>query len=229
MIGLRCDRMQCASRPPGPVSELNAREPRKPRGSQKATRPKFDLVVIGCSLGGMKALQEIFKHLPADFPVPIAAVQHRHRTSAEGLPAFLRKSTPLPVVDVEDKQWIRPGAIYLAPADYHLLVEKGEFSLSVDAAVSYSRPSIDVLFETAADAYQKRLIGVLLTGSNSDGKRGVERIKHRGGFVIVQDPSTAEAPEMPSAAIGTGLVDRILPLDRIGPYLIELCRIASDQ
>ena len=128
------------------------------------------------------------------------------------------------VVDVIDKQWIQPNCVYLAPADYHLLVERGAFSLSVDAAEAHSRPSIDVLFESAADAYADRLIGVILTGMNSDGARGVRRIKHRGGFVLAQDPATAEAPEMPRAAIDSGGVDRILPLDRIGPFLAELCR-----
>src|SRR5205085_6718978 len=112
-----------------------------------------ELIVMGCSLGGMRALQTILSGLPADFPVPIAVAQHRHKASNEGLPAFLRKTSKLKVVDVDDKEWIRPGKVYLAPADYHLLVERGEFSLSVDAAVAYSRPSIDVLFESAADAY----------------------------------------------------------------------------
>jgi two-component system chemotaxis response regulator CheB len=103
------------------------------------------------------------------------------------------------------------------------LVEEGEFSLSVDEAVAYSRPSIDVLFESAAEAYRDALIGVVLTGANADGARGADRIKKNGGIVIVQDPSTAEAPEMPKAAIASAAVDRILPLDRIGPFLIEMC------
>ena len=189
----------------------------------------FELVAIGCSLGGMHALQEILPAFPEDFPVPIAIVQHRHKRSNEALPAVLRKSTKLCVVDVEDKLYIKPGCVYLAPADYHLLIEKGEFSLSVDAAVAYSRPSIDVMFESAADAYRDRCVGVLLTGSNADGAKGVELIKKRGGFVVAQDPATAEAKEMPQAAIDTGRVDRILPLDRIGPFLVELCQTARQQ
>ena len=185
---------------------------------------RFDLIVIGCSRGGLNALQKIFSALTNDFCIPIAIVQHRHKASNEGLPEHLRRSTNLCVVDVEDKQWIKPGCVYLAPADYHLLVEHGTFNLSVDAAVAYSRPSIDVLFESAADAYRDRLIGVVLTGANADGARGAQRIKRRGGFVIVQDPATAEAPAMPQATIDLVRVDRILPLERIGPFLVELCR-----
>ncbi len=183
----------------------------------------FDLIVLGCSLGGMRALERILGALTPEFCVPIAIVQHRHKHSNEGLPAFFRKASPLPVVDVEDKQPIKEGTIYLAPANYHLLVERGRFHLSVEAAVGFSRPSIDVLFESAADAYRHALIGVVLTGANADGARGVVRIKRRGGFVIVQDPSTAEAPAMPEAAIAAARVDRILPLNTIGPFLVELC------
>jgi len=183
----------------------------------------FDLIVIGCSLGGMRALETILAPLPADFPTPIAVVQHRYRTSNESLPAFFRARTKLKVVDVEDKQYIKPGHVYLAPANYHLLVEEGSFSLSVDDVVVYARPSIDVLFDSAADAYGHRLIGVVLTGANEDGARGAARIKRNGGFVVVQDPKTAEAPVMPQAAIEKARVDRILPLDRIGPFLVELC------
>ncbi|HKO56871.1 MAG TPA: chemotaxis protein CheB [Thermoanaerobaculia bacterium] len=183
----------------------------------------FELIVIGCSLGGMRALQEVLGALPAKFPVPVAVVQHRHKASNEGLPTFLRKSSKLRVVDVDDKLWIKPGTVYLAPADYHLLVERGAFSLSVDDRVSYSRPSIDVLFESAADAYGSKVVGVVLTGSNNDGARGVKRIKTRGGFAVAQDPKTAEAPEMPQAAIDAARVDRILPLESIGPFLVELC------
>ena len=193
---------------------------------QEAGR-KYELLVIGCSMGGMHALQIIFGALPKDFPVPIAVVQHRYRTSNEGLPAFLRRHTPLQVVDTTDKEWIKSGTVYLAPANYHLLVERGELSLSVDEAVAYSRPSIDVLFESAADAYGSGVIGVVLTGANADGAKGAARIKNRGGFVIAQDPASAESPAMPQAAIDATRVDRILPLDRIGPFLVELCRSST--
>ena len=184
----------------------------------------YQLVAIGCSMGGMQALQTIFECLPKDFPLPITVVQHRYRTSNEGLPQFLRRHSKLNVVDTTDKEWIKPGTVYLAPANYHLLVERGELSLSVDEKVEYSRPSIDVMFESAADAYGSGVIGVILTGANSDGARGADRIKKRGGFVLAQDPKSAESPAMPQAAIDTARVDRILPLDRIGPFLVELCR-----
>ena len=168
-------------------------------------------------------MQVILSVLPASFPAPIAVVQHRYRTSDDALPAFYRKITKLKVVDVEDKQTIRRGTVYFAPANYHLLVEEGVFNLSVDDAVAYSRPSVDVLFESAADAYGDKLVAVILTGANQDGARGVARVKKHGGFVVVQDPKTAEAPAMPEAAIAATRVDRILPLDRIGSFLVELC------
>lgn len=196
-------------------------DPRKP------ARREIELIVIGCSLGGMHALQTIFSALSNEFCVPIAVVQHRHKNSNESLPSYYRRQSKLCVVDVDDKQPVKQGCIYLAPADYHLLVERGAFSLSVDAAVAFSRPSIDVLFESAADAYREHLVGVVLTGANADGARGARTIKKRGGLVIVQDPKTAEAPAMPQAAIDQARVDRILPLDRIGPFLVELCGSSS--
>ena len=185
-----------------------------------------ELIVVGCSMGGMYALEKILKTLPKEFCVPIAVAQHRHKKSNEGLPAFLRRVTPMEVVDADDKQRIEPGKVYLAPADYHLLVEKGEFQLSVDDLVRHSRPSIDVLFETAADAYGPNLIGIVLTGANDDGAAGARRIKKRGGVVIAQDPKTAEATQMPEAAIATGAVDQILRLEDIATFLAERCRLA---
>jgi two-component system chemotaxis response regulator CheB len=186
-----------------------------------------ELVVVGCSLGGMHALETIFKTLSNDFCVPIAVVQHRHKASNENLPAYFRRTTKLRVVDVEDKQPIKAGTVYLAPANYHLLVERGSFSLSVDDAVGFSRPSIDVLFESAADSYREHVVGVVLTGANADGARGSKAIKRRGGFVIAQTPATAEAPSMPQATIDAVRVDRILPLERIGPFLVELCKTSA--
>lgn len=190
----------------------------------KEASRNFQLVVIGCSMGGMQALQTIFETLPEDFPLPITVVQHRYKTSSEGLPQFLRRHSKLQVVDTTDKEWLRRGMVYLAPANYHLLVERGELNLSVDEKVEYSRPSIDVMFESAADAYGSGVVAVVLTGANADGARGAARIKKRGGFVIVQDPKTAESPAMPQAAVDATRVDRILPLERIGPFLVELCR-----
>ena len=189
----------------------------------------YDIIVVGCSLGGMQALRIILNGLSDDFCIPIAVVQHRHRTSNENLPTFFRRSSDMPVVDVQDKQFIKPGTIYLAPANYHLLVEKGQFDLSVDDAVHHSRPSVDVLFESAADAYGPRVIGLILTGSNVDGARGAQQIKRRGGLVVVQDPKTAEAPQMPQAVIDAGAVDQILPLNEIAPWLVERCHVDQAQ
>ena len=197
------------------------------RPETTATRPRYEIVVMGCSLGGMHALEVILDGLPRAFPLPIAVVQHRHAASSETLPAHFRRMSRLPVVDAEDKQWIRPGTVYLAPANYHLLVERGEFNLSVDEKVRYSRPSVDVLFQSAADAYGAQVVAVVLTGANDDGAQGVKRVKSRGGLVIVQDPDTAEAPEMPRAAIAAAAVDQILPLDRIASYLADRCAVAS--
>ena len=191
----------------------------------------YELIVVGCSMGGMHALGVLFGALPKDFALPIVVVQHRYKTSNEGLPAYYRRNSGLNVVDAMDKQWLRRGHIYLAPADYHLLVDRsgdhGELSLSVDEAVAYSRPSIDVLFISAADAFGAGVICVVLTGANADGARGAKRIKSAGGLVVVQDPATAESPEMPRAAIDAVRVDRILPLERIGPFLVELARNLS--
>jgi two-component system chemotaxis response regulator CheB len=200
---------------------------RKPSANRQLPTVNYQLVVIGCSLGGMHALEVILTTMPRNFCVPIAVVQHRHRASNETLPSHFRRFSRLPVVDVEDKQWIRPGTVYLAPANYHLLVERGEFSLSVDEKVRHSRPSVDVLFQSAADAYGERVIAVVLTGANDDGACGVQRVKSRGGLVVVQDPDTAEAPQMPRAAIEAVAVDQVLNLDQIASYLVGRCAVPS--
>jgi two-component system chemotaxis response regulator CheB len=128
----------------------------------------------------------------------------------------------LDVREAGDKDTIERGRVYVAPPDYHLLVEGDGFALSVDEQVQYSRPSIDVLFDTAADVYGDRLIGVVLTGANEDGAYGLTRVKRRGGVTIVQDPETAEKRTMPDAAIATGAADRVAPLDRVAALLVEL-------
>ncbi|MGF1519503.1 MAG: chemotaxis protein CheB [Nodosilinea sp.] len=189
----------------------------------------YDLVAVGTSLGGLSALKILLECIPKEFPAALAIVQHRHRESDQALSAFLQKFTVLPVHEVEDKERIQPGHIYFAPADYHLLVEYEHFSLSVDAPVSYARPSIDVLLESAADIYGKRVIGVLLTGANHDGVRGLSTVKARGGTTIVQTPDTAESPILPSAAIAAMAVDWVLPLTQIAPHLIHLCGESTDK
>ncbi len=190
----------------------------------------FKLIVIGTSLGGLHALQVLLNLLPKSFPVPVAIVQHRHKGSDEILRALLQNYSRLIVKETQDKEDILPGFVYLAPANYHLLVEDGgiapcpHFALSIDDPVTYARPSIDVLFETAADVYAQKVIGVLLTGANYDGVQGMTRIKARGGKTLVEDPSTAFCPIMPEAAITAGVVDKILPLVGIADFLVKICQ-----
>jgi two-component system chemotaxis response regulator CheB len=183
----------------------------------------FKIVVIGTSLGGLWALQKILRNLPADFLVPMAIVQHRHKDSDDTLIALLQEYSALPIQEVEDKEEILPGQVYIAPADYHLLVEPGHFALSTDQPVSYARPSIDVLFESAADVYGQQVIGLILTGANQDGKQGLKAVKARGGITIVQEPTTAESAIMPTAAISAVAVDWVVSLFEISPLLVKLC------
>jgi two-component system chemotaxis response regulator CheB len=158
-------------------------------------------VVVGASWGGLHAVSTILAALPADFDAPLAVVQHRARESDGLLVGLLQGVTSLRVCDVEDKEPIRPGHVYVAPPDYHLLVEDDHFSLSLDGAVRYSRPSIDVAFASAADSLGAAALGVLLTGANDDGARGLRHVVTRGGRAIVQDPATAEVRTMPEAGI----------------------------
>jgi two-component system, chemotaxis family, protein-glutamate methylesterase/glutaminase len=189
----------------------------------------YELVAIGTSLGGLSALKTLLEFIPKGFSAAIAIVQHRHRESDQALSSFLQHFTVLPVHEVEDKEFIQPGHIYFAPADYHLLVEDGYFSLSVDAPVSYARPSIDVLLESAADVYGERVIGIILTGANQDGVQGLSALKARGGKAIVQAPNTAESPILPAAAIASVAVDWVLPLAQIAPLLMHLCGDSTEQ
>lgn len=182
----------------------------------------FEIVVVGTSIGGLKALQTLLSGLPDGFPVPVVIVQHRGKDPEISLCDFLGRSSRLPISEPEDKETIFPGRAYLATGDYHLLVESGSFALSTDPPVGFARPSIDVLFESAADAYRERTIGVVLTGANRDGAHGLAAIKQRGGLAVVEDPAGAACREMPEAAIAGTEVDKILPLQEIGPFLGEL-------
>ena len=180
------------------------------------------LVVVGGSWGGLDALGRLVGPLDPGVPVALVAALHRAPNGPEGaLVGYLRSRTRFEVVEAEDKDAIEPGRIYLAPADYHLLVEPGRLALSIDAPVQYSRPSIDVLFESAADAYGEDAIAVVLTGANADGCRGLRRVKARGGSTMVQDPETAVRREMPDAAIATGAVDLVLPVEEIAARINE--------
>jgi two-component system, chemotaxis family, protein-glutamate methylesterase/glutaminase len=179
------------------------------------------LIAVGASWGGLKALRAIAHGLPPHFRIPIAFVQHRSKESA-ALRDLLQDCTSLIVCEVEDKQPIMGGYIYLAPPDYHLLVDGDEFSLSVDEPVRYSRPSIDVFFESVAERFGAGAVGVVLTGANEDGAAGLRQIAARGGLAIIQDPRTAESPIMPRAALKAVPAAQTLPLERIAPYLVSL-------
>ncbi|HXD50156.1 MAG TPA: chemotaxis protein CheB [Gemmatimonadaceae bacterium] len=179
----------------------------------------YAIVVVGTSWGGLSAVRELVRALPRSFALPLVVVQHRHPDSDHLLGTLLQDSTPLPVSEVEDKAPIAPGSIYLAPADYHLLVEDGHFSLSMDEPVQYSRPSIDVAFASVADVFGRRAVGVVLTGANADGARGLRRLVDRGGLGFVQTPATAESPTMPAAAMKAVPEARVMAIAEIGAAL----------
>lgn len=184
------------------------------------------LVVIGTSWGGIDALRVLLGGLPAAFPAPVAIVHHLGSTERE-LDAVLQRYAALPVRAPDDKEPIMPGTVYLAPAGYHLLVDAESFALSIEAPVQHARPSIDVLFESAADAYAERVIAVVLTGSSRDGSRGAALVKRRGGRVLVQSPAEAASPILPQATLASTRVDQVLPLDQIPAALVRLCQHAT--
>jgi two-component system, chemotaxis family, protein-glutamate methylesterase/glutaminase len=186
----------------------------------------FKLAVIGVSAGGLHAVGTILRGLPADFPVPIVVVQHRAKEST-ALASVLQECTRLRVCEIEDKMPIEAGRVYIAPPDYHVLVEDGYLALSVDAPVTYSRPSIDVLFDSAADELGDGVIGVVLTGANHDGAAGLRSIVRRGGKAIVQSPESAEMSIMPRAALSAVPDAIVVPLSKIATRLTELVTAGS--
>ena len=183
-----------------------------------------ELVVIGCSLGGLEATQGLLAALPPTMPA-MAIVQHRLAGDEDRLTRLLRAHSRMPVVEPDDKTPITPGHVYVAPADYHLLVEVGWFALSIDPPVKHARPSIDVLFETAARAYGHRVIGVVLTGASDDGADGAKAIRDRGGMVVVQDPAGAMSPIAPKAAIARAGADKVRSLAELPATLTTLCGV----
>ena len=229
--------------------------------TEELNKKNFEIVVVGTSLGGLEALTVLLADLPKSFPLPVVIVQHRHKSSQNRLTDFLQQHSSLPITEAQDKEPIAPGRVYLAPADYHLLIESPceeefslyennltewgsvavesihnskspipnrvspTFALSTEAPVCYARPSIDVLFESAADAFGEKVIGIILTGANSDGSEGLGKIKAEGGLTFVQEPDSAQCGIMPTAAIANVEVDWILPLSKIAPCLVNLLRI----
>jgi len=184
---------------------------------------QYEAIVIGVSSGGMNAMKIIFSQLPKEFNIPIIIVQHIGSNSENMWIKLLNDKSNIELKEADEKEKIKKGKVYVAPANYHLLIERNKtFTLTIDERVNYARPSIDVLFETAAEAYKNKLIGVILTGSNNDGTKGLQRIKECGGLTIVQDPDTAESSFMPASAIASLLPDYILPLEKIVKLLIEI-------
>ena len=182
----------------------------------------YEIVVVGTSWGGLSALRELILGLPPTLGLPVVVVQHRHKQSDHLLTTLLQDETPLCVCEVEDKAPIVAGNVYVAPADYHLLVDRGFFTLTTDEPVRYSRPSIDVMFESAADAYGAHTVGVVLTGANADGSVGLRRIVDRGGLAFVQEPVTAESPTMPAAALQAVPQARVLTISEIAKAISAL-------
>ena len=179
-------------------------------------------VVIGASAGGVQALSHVLPALSADFPVPVIVVVHVPPRKENALVELFRRKCRLAVKEAEDKEPLQPGTVYLAPPDYHLLVEtENALALSSDEAVNHSRPAIDVLFETAADAFGPALTGIVLTGANHDGALGLKAVSNAGGVAIVQDPATAEVGAMPAAALAACPAARTMTLDEIVIYLRE--------
>jgi two-component system chemotaxis response regulator CheB len=198
---------------------------------------RYEAIVIGVSSGGMTALRFIFSALPAQFKIPIVIVQHISTNSNNNWIKLLNENSNLNIKEADEKEKIEAGNGYIAPANYHLLIEKNKIlSLTIDERVNFARPSIDVLFESAAEAYKKKLIGIILTGSNNDGAKGIRRIKECGGLAIIQDPKTAESSPMPAAAIAACIADNkalkpdyILPLQKIIELLIKIDTTSKKQ
>lgn len=161
-----------------------------------------ELVVVGCSAGGIDALKGILSSLPQNFKPAMVIVQHVSADTSQCLADFFKQVSNAKIKEAEDKEPIEFGSVYFAPAGYHLMISKNRnFELSVEEPVNFSRPAIDILFETAADAYQEKLLGLVLTGANEDGALGLERIQARGGQVFIQEPRTAEFSSMPEGAL----------------------------
>jgi len=186
----------------------------------------FRAIVIGISFGGVKALEALLGALPKDFPLPVLIVQHISPESGNGMAKLLDAVCNIHVKEADEQELPISGTVYLAPPNYHLMVEPdGKLGLSTDPPVNYARPSIDVLFETAAEAFGNGLIGVILTGFGADGSRGLKRIKEMGGVTVVQDPNDAAARPMPENAILAVKPDYIVTLSALPRLFSSLSEI----
>jgi two-component system, chemotaxis family, protein-glutamate methylesterase/glutaminase len=189
----------------------------------KGESENYQAVVIGASAGGMKAIRKLLEELPETFMLPVIIVEHLSPRSENYWIKVLKKECKIAVKEADEKEKIKKSTVYVAPPGYHLLVEKDfTFTLTSDERVNYSRPSIDVLFETASDAYKNTLVGIILTGANADGAEGLKKIKKAGGLTIVQSPETAEVDAMPLAAIKRAKPDYVLDIKEIADLLIQI-------
>jgi two-component system chemotaxis response regulator CheB len=184
---------------------------------------EYKIIVIGTSAGGMEALKIILPVFPPAFPIPIVIVQHISSLSNGFMIQYMNSISSVRVKEAEEKELLTSATVYFAPPNYHLLIEEDQtLSLSVENKVNYARPSIDVMFESAVYAYGNAIIGVILTGANNDGAKGLATIKNVGGYAIVQSPETAYSDSMPKAAIAQTTPDLIIPLDEIGIVLRDM-------
>lgn len=189
----------------------------------------IDAVVIGTSAGGVEALSIVLGGIRGEASFAVLVVLHLPKDRRSLLPEILARKCALPVLEAVDKQPVAPGTVYIAPPDYHLLVDDGpQLALSIDEPVHYSRPSVDVLFDSAADAYGKRLMGIVLTGANQDGAEGLLAVQRAGGVTVVQDPQTAQASLMPYSALQRLQPDHLLPLEGIADLLRRLSSPVSE-
>jgi len=194
---------------------------------EKPTK-EIGAIVIGASAGGLAALQKICRNLDENFSIPVIIVQHIHAHSDGFMAWHLNSISPLKVKEAEDKEKLEEGIIYVAPANYHIIVDDDSvISLTTDERVNYSRPSIDVLFESAADVYRDRLVGVILTGANDDGTAGMSAINQSGGITIIQNPQTAEVRTMPESVLRQVHVDQVLSLEKISEFLNTLNELGN--
>jgi two-component system chemotaxis response regulator CheB len=194
----------------------------QPEHAAYSTR-KYDVVALGCSAGGLNALTRVLQSLPTTFPSSIVVVQHLSPDHKSWMADLLGRSVQLRVKQAEHGEIMLPGTVYLAPPDEHLLVGPGKIQLAHSRLVHFSRPSIDLLFESVAGTYGSRSIAVVLSGGGKDGASGIRAIKEAGGATLAQSPDSAEFRHLPEAVIETGCVDFVLPLEKMGAKLSELC------
>jgi two-component system chemotaxis response regulator CheB len=191
---------------------------------------QIEAIVVGGSAGALQALGVLLAALPRDCAVPVAVVVHLPPTRPSHLARVLATKSTLPVSEAEDKEAAAPGRVYVAPPNYHLLIERGRtFALSADALLHFSRPSIDVLFESAAEAYGAALAAIVLSGASEDGAGGLAAVERRGGAALVQAPQEAAAPQMPRAAIARARTARVLPLAELAALLADWARPAPSH